>query len=383
MKILVRVSGLLLLCVVLLLISGCTSSQVAESAISIVPTTVVYVLASGSAPGSLTGWATELLVVDADQRRIISRQQLLPWTALGFGRDPQGRLWVGYGQQVGHVDNRVQVFSENGQLMATLPVCDDPYTGFHFAHGRAFVGCAENGFYASLAVIDLETLAVIQRLEIRTTDHFLLATMAGDEQSVVMWGGGAEHGWLKVFDVETFAERATLPTFLVDARSILSYQGRFYVLNIRSYQFPEAGNDLLVLDTTIEPPQLITQTLPARSPLWGAIDVDQLYMYHNPSYDPFISEHRRYISRLNLTTGETQVWPLPDHWTVNSMAALDSRLFVAGQGGLYEFDPATGQLRQLIQLPGSRHRLMAVVNPAHTPQQVPSPLAPVSPLSTE
>lgn len=55
----------------------------------------------------------ELVIVDADTWQITQRTSLLGVAPWDFSRDPQGRIWIGYGAQPGG-DTRVQIFAPDG-----------------------------------------------------------------------------------------------------------------------------------------------------------------------------------------------------------------------------------------------------------------------------
>jgi len=96
----------------------------------------------------------QLVIVDADTWQVTRRTSLpgvAPWD---FSRDPQGRIWIGYGAQPGG-DTRVQIFAPDGSLLKTMSLCAVPFLRIHFAAGRAFVPCLQSGFEAAVVVIDL------------------------------------------------------------------------------------------------------------------------------------------------------------------------------------------------------------------------------------
>ncbi|MBI1298363.1 hypothetical protein GC175_32905 [bacterium] len=68
---------------------------------------------------------------------------------------------------------------------------------------------------------------------------------------------------------------------------------------------------------------------------------------------------------MNLTTGETESWPLPDWWNAGDIAWVNGKLILSYRrledpdqtSGLYEFNPETGELTQLLHLPGAERLL--------------------------
>jgi hypothetical protein len=112
---------------------------------------------------------------------------------------------------------------------------------------------------------------------------------------------------------------------------------------------------VLVLDPG-SPPSLTPLAL-AASPLWGAIEGDALYVYHNPTWNQPHNDSQRRLSRLNLRSGQVQTWPLPANWDANDLTVLDGQILLTHwegrrgvADGLYRFDPASGQLQQLLNV---------------------------------
>ena len=81
--------------------------------------------------------------------------------------DPTGRIWIGYTEPCRGLmgcwlrDQRkgVSVFSPEGDLVHDLRICQ-PEGGIAFANGYAFVGC-----WTKVYVVDIDTLAVVGRIE--------------------------------------------------------------------------------------------------------------------------------------------------------------------------------------------------------------------------
>jgi hypothetical protein len=285
-----------------------------------------------------------------------------------LSRDPQGRIWVGFYGTSGLIDNRVQVYSADGALLQELQPCQAPAAGISFAAGRAFVACALNGFSGQVVVLDLATLATERTIDLKPADGALmLITSAADEQAVVVVGMAADpdkpsFNVVTIIDPQTLAVRAQLSAGAnTDIWRIIPHEGRFYMLNAGSWRQPRAqANDLLVLDVTGAP--TLTALALAPSPVWGAIDGEVLYAYHNPVWDQPNSDGTRTISRLDLRTGAQQTWPLPQNWFAGDLAVLDGQILLSHQAGrdqaddgLYRFDPASG-------------RLMPVLNNTHANQ---------------
>lgn len=281
----------------------------------------------------------------------IHRQISIPrsW-AKNFSRDPQGRLWIGFSGNIQKSDNRLYVYSPQGDLLKTLQPCVDPEAGINFAAGRAFVACAEKGFSGKVVVLNLETLAVEKTIPLSLPDKpLLLISSAASEEAVVVAGSGV----ITLIDPRSLTVQAQLqPGKNIDIWRIIPHKGRFYLLNVGGWQQPrEQANDVLVLEPGNLPK--ITPLALAPSPLWGAIEGDVLYTYHNPTWNQANSDPKRQISRLDLTNKKVQTWQLPDGWDASDLAVIDRKIILVrwlGSGGaedgLYEFDPVSGQVKK-------------------------------------
>lgn len=279
------------------------------------------------------------------------RQVSIPrsW-AKNFSRDPQGRLWIGFSGNIQKSDNRLQVYSPQGDLLKTLQLCVDPEAGISFAAGRAFVVCAEKGFSGKVVVLNLETLVIEKTIALSLSDKpLLLISSAASEEAVVVVGSGV----ITLIDPRSLTVQAQLqPGENTDIWRIIPHKGRFYLLNVGSWQQPrEQANDVLVLEPG-NPPKITPLAL-APSPLWGAVTGDVLYAYHNPTWNQANSDPKRQISRLDLTSKKVQTWQLPDGWDASDLAVIDGKVILVRwlgssgvEDGLYEFDLASGQVKK-------------------------------------
>ncbi|HLM53018.1 MAG TPA: hypothetical protein VK325_05365 [Pseudoxanthomonas sp.] len=304
---------------------------------------------SGSNAGA--GFPNNALTVFDAATWQMHRQVSIPRSrAKNFSRDPQGRIWIGFSGSIQKSDDRLQVYSPQGELLKTLNPCVDPEAGINFAAGRAFVVCAEKGFSGKVVVLNLETLAIEKTIALSLPDKpLLLISSAASEEAVVVVGSGV----ITLIDPRSLTVQAQLrPGENVDIWRIIPHQGRFYLLNVGSWQQPrEQADDVLVLEPGNAP--RITPLALAPSPLWGAIAGDALYVYHNPTWNQANSDSSRQMSRLDLTSKEVRTWQLPDGWDASDLAVIDGKVVLArwlGSGGaedgLYEFDPVSGQVRR-------------------------------------
>lgn len=79
---------------------------------------------------------------------------------------------------------------------------------------------------------------------------------------------------------------------------------------------------------------------------WGVVIGDDLYTYHDPSWNQANSKPERAIARTSLKTGEGEVWNLPDYTRFGDMIVVDGRIFLPGNGGVWEFERETGEMIQ-------------------------------------
>lgn len=365
-----RFGHLIVLVLILpMLLTGCTASDVPSGVSTAgswfatpppLPTHPLYVIARGVGSDQ----HNELVMVDADTWQVSRRTRLLnafPW---GMSQDPLGRIWIGYGAGPGTQRN-VQIVSPDGKLFDTLTLddCSDPELPAQFANGYAFIPCLQTGFYAMVIVMALDSLEEVKRVDVRANvegDDFLLLAVSGSEKELAIVGNGRLSNRIVLMDTQTFelSEPYLLPAS--NFWTVLPYQGKFLLLNT----YIEGPDDLVLFDPTEQSP-ITFQHLAARTPVWGALDGDTLYAYHNAQWSNSNSrDMSRSISRTDLETGESELWPLPDGWPGQDLVFVNGKIILAASGsydateGLYEFDPKTGSLVQVMELWGA-FRLLA------------------------
>jgi hypothetical protein len=105
----------------------------------------------------------------------------------------------------------------------------------------------------------------------------------------------------------------------------------------------------------------------APSPLWGVIEEDVLYSYHNPTWNQTNGDPQRQLSRLNLLNGQVKTWTLPNEWDASDLTVTNGKIILAkwdGHGGeedgLYQFEPEKGQLtKQLLKVADASRLLVS------------------------
>jgi hypothetical protein len=217
-----------------------------------------------------------------------------------------------------------------------------------------------NGFYAKVAIFDLDTFDIVQTIEINVGDYdFLLLSSASNETTLVLYGSGLAEN-LVTLDLASQTIQGYYPLPPASVRSMVPYGDKFFLLNIYSYEATEETEALFVFDPA-ESAAVTHKDLPVLGPRWGTIADDQLYSYHNHEYGTTKPSRSRFISRLDLTTDETTFWPLPDSWDADDIAWVNGKLILVHAlyqdvdqvSGLYEFNLETGELAQIVHIPGA------------------------------
>ncbi|MFN8488667.1 MAG: hypothetical protein U0350_13790 [Caldilineaceae bacterium] len=314
------------------------------------PAQPLYVLVVGAREYS----TNQLVIVDPNIWQVVRRVPLLNVAPWDFNRDPQGRIWIGYGAEPGS-EHRVQVFAPDGSLLKTLTLCSAPYLTIRFAAGRAFVPCLQNGFHAAVAVVDLNSLEVYKTFDLQVKDDSFLLLATANSADYILMAGGGNRNHLFLINPQTLAVINGPQIPASNFETVLSSQGKFLILN----SYLKDHNDLVIIDPKAKP-DVSVHRLPAVGPLWGDIIDDTLYAYHNADQLNNNGDPSRAISRLNLATGETKLWPLPDHWDVRDIAFVNGEIvlahFIAVQAeksGLYRFEPKTGEVSLLVNISGA------------------------------
>lgn len=327
---------------------------------ALLPEHPLYVLATSIG----ADYHNELVIVDSDTWQITRRRRILQARPWGISQDPQGRIWIGYGLGPDG-DRRVQVFTADGSLVKTLRFdqCLDPYLPAQFAAGRAFVACLQSGFYATVLVLDLDSLEVEQMVDVHAPaeDYFLLLTTGGSEEYISLVGSGDKATRLVLMAPQTLQLLDPLILPAGHYVTTLSYKNQLLLLN----GYFNERNDLVIvgLHDDINVINVTAHRMLAPSPVWGATARDSLYVYHDPEWTNGTGNPSRAVSRMDLESGESELWPLPDNWLGRDLAVVNDQIILAYSGpddtndGLYQLDPESGALTQVLALPGAFHLL--------------------------
>ena len=275
--------------------------------------------------------------------------------------DPLGRVWISYWSLSG--DN-IDVYDLKGKKVATLQACEQARSGIQFSDKYAFVVCMEDGFSGSVSVLDLTELTFKKQLKIGSSGSYMLIASAINDKYLLISGltddgpdERSRYTVLTLVNTETLEIESQIgPLDDLDVWSILPYQDKFILLNVHSWRQTQSDReDILLLTPGIEPHIELLQLFP--SPLWGALNGDILYTYHNPTWNQLNSDSTRTLGKLNLVTGESETWPLPDNWNADDFEVVDDDLVFAfwnpedsSKDGLYRFDFEDKNLHQVMQI---------------------------------
>ena len=306
-----------------------------------------------------------------DRRSLsVSRSVALPdGYAKNVNRDPEGHIWVGLAGSDASAEGTVLIFSPTGTLLKALSVPSNPDAGISFAAGRAFIACSANGLSGEIVVVDRKMFNVETTLRIasRDTRVLLLIASAANDDALILAGmttgpdADAAYSVLTAVDPQTLRTRFQIQLGRnTDIWRIIPNGETFVLLNVASNKDPPSeSKDIFLLKTNEQ--SLITLPLAAHSPLWGIISQNFLYAYHDGSWNSTTTEPDRSLSRLDLKTGRSSVWPLPNNWNASDIAVRNGNIYLThrdhytgGTGdGLYKFDPASHQPALVVPLPNA------------------------------
>jgi hypothetical protein len=252
---------------------------------------------------------------------------LLKSWAYNFDLAPNGSIWIGYsGEDIQSNDNRIQVYSPEDNSVKTIETCMNPRAGIKFVNNKAFVGCAATGFSGLVQVIDLKSQKVIKEIELKLEGKQLLLVSSGANLSKVIFsamtsGSDPNKGYssLAMIDANTFESQIHELGPDTDIWAVIPYKNKFILLNSESFYSKDTPRrDVLIFDPE-HPTDIKYLQLAISSPVWGQIDKDTLFAYHNASWNSLNDEVQRSITKTNLLTGESISFSLPDKFDADSL----------------------------------------------------------------
>ncbi|MBI1297488.1 hypothetical protein GC175_21325 [bacterium] len=303
----------------------------------------------------------KLEVVDTDAWQVTQRTILPSGVPSTLNVDPQGRFWIGYRYNypkfaLGPAAEPVVIVSPQGEIERYLRLCGNPAYGIHFFDGYAFVVCSLPSTGGEVAVVDLNTLELVQTIELGGEDQWNGYISASSGTMLVLYGrDNSENSFVIDMASQTIAGDFAIEA--ANVRSIVSHEGVFYLTNTPdSLKNPDDTRTMFVLDIT-DPITITEKELPFLGPWRSVLYEDQLYTFHFLS--PAEGSPSQLLMHTDLGTDETQWWPWPAEWYPNDMAWVNGKLIFANFGrmmgedpahGLYEFDFETGELWPVLDL---------------------------------
>jgi hypothetical protein len=253
-----------------------------------------------------------------------------------------------------------------GRPISELKTCNIPIAGITFVREQALVACQASGLQSAITVVDRATLAVSKTISIRHPggDPLLLTASAANDELVVLAGQTRGANAQKTYTLITVLDAHDLtiaaligPLEGTHIERILSYDGRFYLLNYGNWSEPRTEpTDILIVDPAT--PSEVTPQALAAAPRWGTIVDGMLYAYHEQRQSLYDLRPTTQLSRWNLENGEVESWTLPDAWDARDLTVIDGQILLAQPGqpgqdseeGIYRFDPTTGNLTRLVDI---------------------------------
>lgn len=338
------ISALLTALLLTMSASGCCTAD------EKIPPSALIIL-TGPKAGKTAG---SICALDPLSGNIIQETPLTGGRAKTLTRDPLGRYWVGYSARSGPSEHRLLLFSANLKLQKTITVgCDNPGAGIVFSRGKVFAGCTENGRTGKIVVLDQKTLAELAIIPLqvaaKTSVYYLTALAANEDRLVVsgMTEGpdlSKRYAVVSVIDLST--NRLTWqskPLPGVDVWQIIPYRDQFILLNVASAeQRDKSRTDILLMHTDNHLER--RSTFPA--PLWGTVQGDTLFAYHNTSHNSRYTDPKRFLSSFDLQSCAQASWSLPDGFNAAGLLQQEGVLLLPGktdQPKFYRFTPANGK----------------------------------------
>lgn len=302
-------------------------------------------------------------IIDLDSWQIL-RQVPLPssYVRQSFARNSDGSLWIGYTGD-GFSDDRVQIFQPDGNLKRTFYPCLNPGSGIYLFVEQAVIICDELGFYGTVLTVDTNAIQVTSSYSLTLPmNEYLVHRSGGDSENLFVFGMTSgpimkcNYIGTSVLDARTSKLKGKIPVLPCTSLSdVVIYQGDYYLLNSASWQ---TNDDLPNDDVYLVHRDALTTTIPITiahpAPTWGVVIGDDLYTYHDPSWNQANSKPERAIARTSLKTGEGKVWNLPDYFWAGDMIVADGKILLAETDGVFEFDPETGEVTRRVKIDYAR-----------------------------
>ena len=242
---------------------------------------------------------------------------------------PDGNIWLGLSGGSIWNDDRVVVLDPAGNKLSEIHACPSPTSGIWFYHHRAIIVCRGNGFYATIAEINMPGFTVERKLQIKISDQqpFMAASsgLSGASLGVIGLTSGAQeslaYSVLAIVNLDTFSVSGMLDLGAgTNIWSVLPYEGRFYLLNAQGKDDPKRQDIILVTPNDHKIEKAISLQTP--SPVWGVIADQFLYSFHNSSWNSILESPDRFLCSTNLNTYQQSCLRLPTGFYSNGMGII-------------------------------------------------------------
>ena len=281
--------------------------------------------------------------------------------------DAQGRVWVGGRSVHGLPMTSISVISADLAQQTRVTTTENPGVGIVFARGKAYVAATNSGFGGSVTQIDPATLAT--RNATIPPPHgpsYILTSIAANDNQIVVAGMVAGPDPRKRYAALTVIDAEALdiiwqspPLENTDIWQILPHGDRFVLLNVASADDRTPNRaDLLQLGPDHRLMPLALSGLTAASPLWGHLQGDILYAYHNPTWNSVFDSPERALSITNLRTQQSKTVKLPEGMDASDLRVAGQHILLSVKsstpqhpGGVYTLDLQGEHLRLLASLP--------------------------------
>jgi hypothetical protein len=309
----------------------------------------LYALSTGT-PGQTGFGARELSVVDASSWRVLRSTPVGGQGRALLSLDPFGRPWVSRHGVPGKPEAVVEVFSPEGDELATVATCSGGQRVV-FLDGLAWIACEATGFVGTLVRIRLSDLAPGAEptpLSFPGSDAFTVTAAGSVVGAVVVAGSinGGQAGLLSFgptkIDSFTFGVGTSIGEIVPDGYDAL-------LLNSISGLVRPVGSaaDAFLYRNLASFPGI--QIVP--SPRAAVVVKGSIYASARGSGRPV-------LARRAATSDDVTTWPTTLAGDVDAMATDSAGVFLAHHeteaddaDGVYELAPDTGALTLRLPLP--------------------------------
>ena len=278
--------------------------------------------------------AAALQRVDSARRGTQDGLRLKQAGASTLAAGPDGRVWVGGRSVSGLPLTSMTVLSADLQQQTRVTVPANPGAGLAFSRGKVIVGAALNGFGGAVAEVDPDSLATRSvSIPAPANSGYILTALAASDQKIVVAGMTNGPDPQKRYAQVTVIDPQTLQIVWrsdvlesADFWRILPHGDDFVLLNAASAEQdakPRADVLLLSADNRLTP--LTTQP----APLWGTIQGDVLYAFHNPNWNTTRPGPQRQLTAYHLGTQALRQMPLPDGTYARDLALDGDRILLS------------------------------------------------------